>query len=426
MSVRWARAIHDQAHWLVIPVALLLLFPSAWMSVGFAACLALYGCRWIATGSPVPVSQANPAILTLLGMTAIGFVHSTAPDLAIVTAGQVVASVTVFFVVLERIQTREDLWRLAAVVVVIGLLIALATPFTVRWPSDKLFALPALLFQEWPKFDKVSNSNILGGALALSVPLAVSLVMQDRRALRILGAISLFPLLMVLVLLQSRGAWFGLALGLCAWAALYRRWLLPLIPLGLIAAFGINSWMGGPPPAQFVYGPVANPRIGTFIERQDMWVQSLYLIRANPVWGIGLGAYPRVAPYAWPYSPANPSQVQNHTHNLFLQVALDTGVLGSAAFIVLVVLAAAQAWKAYRGGLERSLAIGILASLVVLVVHGFGDVVVWGTSKPSVIWWMLLALALGLNRVGALAIEREDERLCPTAPTPSTLRSTWN
>jgi putative inorganic carbon (HCO3(-)) transporter len=369
------------------------------MWLGFVAALVPFAVRWIAAGSPVPDSPANLPVLGLMTMTAVGLAISPAPELGVNTAGQVVASLTLFYLLLDRLQSEADLWRGASILVILGILFAIVAPFTVQWTPDKLFDIPFIYDRAWPRLDKVTNSNILAGALALVIPIALALVEQEDRRWYVLGGFALAPLLFMLILLQSRGAFFGLAAGLAIWATLHRPWVFPLIPVVLTAGFVFNNWSGGPPLTQWVYGRMGSSTAGTLIERQDMWIQSVYLVRQSPFAGIGLGAYPRVAPYAWPYSAAAPGMVQNHAHNLFLQVALDAGVLGLAAFAVLLFLAVREAWIAYRLGLAKPLAIGVLGAFVVLVVHGLGDVVVWGTAKPSIILWMLLALGLGLGQI---------------------------
>lgn len=372
------------------------------MSVGFVAALGLVLIRWLANGSPVPMSQANVPILIFLTMVAIGFALSPAPDLAVGVAGQAVASVTIFFALLDQVHSSVDLWRIAGGFAALGILLAVVAPFTVDWAPNKLFGLSEFYVRLWPRLPKETNSNILAGALAPIVPVSLALVAQGEHRIRILGAISLAPLLVISALLQSRGALFGLAIGLAVWATLYRRWILPLVLIALLGILVINGAVGGPSPTQLLYGDIGapTPTVDTsFIQRQDLWIQSFYLIHQFPLFGIGLGAYTQVAPYAWPYSFSQPGPIQNHTHNLFLQIALDTGILGVAAFAVLLLYAFRSAWVTYSRRNEPHLAIGIMAAMIVVVVHGMGDVIVWGTSKSSVVLWILLSLAFGLDKV---------------------------
>ncbi len=399
MLFKGARWCNENSHWAAVPAVGLLVFPSQWMFLGFLAALGLFAARWLATGNPLVPTPANLPLLVLLTMTAIGLAITPAPELAVLTAGQIVASVTVLFVVLDHVHSSADLWRGMAVVAALGILFTLAAPFTVRWTPDKVFDLKFLYSPSWPRLGKETNPNILAGALAIISPISLALLGHAKRGWRILGALSIAPMLCMLALLQSRGAIFGLAVGLAVWLTLHRPWSLPLIPVLLIGLLAFNNWSGGPPISQFVYGKVGSSTAGTLLLRQDMWIQSANLIRQFPWTGIGLGAYPRVGTYSWPYSAARPGPVANHAHNLFLQVALDTGLLGLSAFAVLFFIAAREAWIAWRMRVEAPLAIGLLASFSVVIAHGLGDVIVWGTAKPSVVLWILFGLSFGLRRI---------------------------
>lgn len=370
------------------------------MSLGFAAVVGLFICRWIALGEPLPATRVNSIILVFLVMTLLGLLHSSAPDLAVLTMAQALASVTIFFILLDKIQSVPDLWHVAVALGVLGILFALVAPFTVGWSPDKVYNIPLVYDQAWPRLPKQTNPNILAGGLAAIVPIVLALAVQRERRWRVLGAVALAPIGLILLLLQSRGAIFALGAGLAVWMVLYNRWFLVLIPLGLLAVLYLNQVSGGPPPAQLFYGKIGTVTGGTLTERQDLWFQAVYLIRQSPIVGIGLGAYPRIAPYAWPYSPSHPATlIAPHAHDLFLQIALDTGVIGLAAFVVLLVNSFVSSWRAWRARVEPHLAIGVIAALVVVVVHGLGDTIVWGTAKPSIVLWMLLALAIGLGQL---------------------------
>ncbi len=177
-SRRFAQWVTRYAALAVIPIAVLLFFPSPLMAIGFVAALGLFGCRWLAQGSPLPVLPVNFLILLLLAMATAGLAHSSAPDLAVLDAGQVVASVTIFYVLLDRLQVAGELWRVAALLVILGVLFAVAAPFTTGWSPDKVYGIPAFYDEIWPRLPKTTNPNILAGALAPIVLIALALAAQ--------------------------------------------------------------------------------------------------------------------------------------------------------------------------------------------------------------------------------------------------------
>ena len=385
--------------WLLVPVSLLLLLPSPWMSLGFVGALFVFLLRWFVNRSPLPVSRANLPILILLLMTAIGFEISPALDLAVLTAAQVVASVTIFYVLLDWMRSPQDQWRVIAVLVLLSVAVAFAAPFTVQWTINKLFGLPAFYDEIWPRLGKESNPNIVAGAIVPMIPLCLVLIEKGTRFWRGLGAFSLAPLLIVSILLQSRGAMFALMVGIAVWVALHWKWTIPAMVIMLAIALILGSLVEGQPVLQLMYGQAGVSSGSSFVQRQDLWTQSIYLIRQSPWVGIGLNAYARIGSIVYPYSPEHPGLEVPHAHNLFLQIALDTGIIGLAAFVVLIGLAIRAAWQAYRASNEKHLAIGVLSALAVLLAHGFGDVVVWGTAKSSVVLWILLGIAFAFDKV---------------------------
>ncbi len=394
-----ARFIYRNGIWLLVLIVLLLLFPSPLSFIGFLLVPVFFICRRLAMGNWFPQTRVNLVILILLAMTTIGFAISSAPDLAVLTAATVIAGITVFAFLLDCLKTRPDFMRVVGVVVFLGLGLALVVPFiTEPSPEPLLGSLALRINALFPKLPRLSNQNIVAGGLAIVAPMALALIAQSASVgWRKLGIISLPVICFAILFLESRGALFALAAGFAAWLTLYRRWVLPLIPLAVIALLLLNAARNGPSVGQMLYGSIGTPKTGTFIERAVIWTQAVYLIRQSPIAGIGLGAYPRIAPYAFPNSPQQPGLAPNHAHNLFFQIALDTGVFGAVAFIALVLYAVHSTWRAYRARIERNLAIGLIAAFVVLLVHGLGDTIVWGTAKASIIFWVLLGLGISFT-----------------------------
>lgn len=392
---RSAQFVHAHALWLAVPMAVLLLVPTPWMGVGALLLLGLMICGWIATGRLTPASPANMPIVVLLAMTALGLAISPLLASGIVTASRLGASVMVFWVLLENNRSAGILQQRAVMLTLLGVVLAVGTPLVVRWAPGKLFELPVVYHQTWGPLPKVVNSNELAGAIAPVVPIALALVAQARRRLRAVGAVTLVPMVAMVVLLQSRGALLALGAGLVVFAVLTRR---SLLVLGLIVLIGVgawDAWAGRPSGLVALFHQVTS--IKTFVAREQIWLQAVHLVRQSPLAGIGVGAYPLLSPTAFPYSEASPGPFRPNAHNLYLQLALDTGLGGLAAFMGLVLFALRSAWQAYRSNFERPLAIGVLAAFAVLLVHGVAEVVMWGTAE-SVLIWILFSLALGLRR----------------------------
>jgi O-antigen ligase len=127
--------------------------------------------------------------------------------------------------------------------------------------------------------------------------------------------------------------------------------------------------------------------------RMDLIWANLSLIADFPFTGGGLDAFPGLYSH---YSMVSPFFLLDHGHNLFLDVALEQGLLGGA---LLVILFLSTGWSGLRLAsthgdapvADRLLPWAALASLLVLALHGLVDDVLYG-SRGS----LLLLLPAGL------------------------------
>lgn len=381
---------------LAVVVALLLIFPSPYLFMGFLCLPLFFMVRWIGQGTPFPKIQANIAVLILLAGLALNYL--VAPDrmAGTLVVAHAVAGILMFYMVYDWAQGPRRRWLIAVAIVALGVVVALAAPFTTIWIRDKIFDLPAFYERVWPQLGERSISNNVVGGLEAAIPLALALIASGRRIGRLLGAVSLPPIIAMLVLIQSRSALIAVALGLVVYATFYRRWLLPLVPLTVLAALAVNSLVGAPLPTQKFYETNVVTAPENFQGRSEIWWQAAQLLARSPQ-GVGTDGFRAIAETDLAEVLSAPQRA--HAHNLFLEIGLDTGVIGLGGFIVIAAMAIISAWRVYRrpgAGNERALAIGILAALTVIAIHGTLDTIFWG-AKPGVIMWALLGVALSLG-----------------------------
>jgi O-antigen ligase len=224
----------------------------------------------------------------------------------------------------------------------------------------------------------------------------------------------------VLVLTQSRGALFGVAIALAAPAGVLARGaivapaalrrqggpiagvLAVIGALGIGVAFVVAGLQSDRPellPEQTGgawYSPSASGRLG-------LWRDGLALLAEAPITGIGLHNFPIV-------HGSDPEQGVfvyrgfAHVHNQLLQSALDYGLPGMVAVVGLFV---SVGWAVHRirrhtrGGQLDPLVLGVGMGLLAHVVHGLVDAVAIG-AKPGFLPWALAGLIAGLRpRVSA-------------------------
>jgi O-antigen ligase len=142
--------------------------------------------------------------------------------------------------------------------------------------------------------------------------------------------------------------------------------------------------------------------------RSQIWLANLDMVKDRPLFGWGYGNYRKFRePYYQRYPAANHS---GHAHNSFLQVWVDSGLIGLTAFLAFFVVLLRTGWQAYRllpPTVEplRSFALGAWLSIIGFLVggltqHNFGD------AEVVIVMW---AMAGFLAKMSAWATEGKGE-----------------
>jgi putative inorganic carbon (HCO3(-)) transporter len=396
------------------------------LPVALAVAAGFWFLRWFAYGR---LTRRTPADwpLGLLILTLPVTLWATAlPDVTQPQIYRLLAGVALYYAIINWTTSPGLLRLVAAGLVAAGLLLALSAPVSVAWIGDaKLRFIPEAIYQRLPLLlSDAIHPNVMGGALAILLPVPAARLLFDWRALRwyerILAVLAGLAMLAVLMLTKSRGGLLGLGVALVVLVALrWRRgWLLA--PVGALAA-AVATWrIGG---QRVVETLTASGSLGGLDGRLEVWSRAIFMAEDFPFTGIGLGTFRQVANAMYPFFLAGPDADVPHAHNLFLQVAVDLGLPGLVAWLALFLLVCASAWRIYRGGLVINrlkpasvtvspchhvtvspcpylpgLAAGLLCSQIALAVHGALDTVTWGT-RPALIVWALWGITMAAQHL---------------------------
>jgi putative inorganic carbon (HCO3(-)) transporter len=195
-------------------------------------------------------------------------------------------------------------------------------------------------------------------------------------------------LLAALGMSWSRGAWLGSGAALAVMTvALPRKVHWGVLLAALLVAGGLGLYVTGLLPSSVVTrltdfvqdvrfedvrGVGINDANYAVVERLAHWQAALEMFRYNLWTGVGLGCYePAYCDFAlvnWPIA-------LGHAHNIYLNTAAETGLVGLLAYLSLWGAVLWQTWRASRRavGLLRGLSIGLLGTWTHLSVHHFLD-----------------------------------------------------
>lgn len=441
-----------------------LLFPEQWQA---GVVIAFYGLLWlqriIHRASIAALQLSQQATGLLLVWLPIAVATATKSTLGWQAAGYLLVSIGFYQVIVTHEWFKREPATLRWVLVGLGAILTLIAPTIVNWKSEfrlfyvslyDLFAAIALNGGE------TIHANLLAGALVLvsalllpqllSAPetvhkLQVFDTIEGAKTLRIrhpshsrqrlitpLLTLFFLALLAILILTQSRGGYlaFCISLGVVLLLRWPRLWLT--VPF-LLGGLGYSLYTVGVTSVFDLLG--ADNTFGGAEWRGPVWHASWQAFQDFAWTGIGIGNFQQVMPLLYP-NPAITHPAATHAHNLMLQIGLDLGLPGLAAYLLLYLTMISMAiailrrtrspqatatalgatWEGHtliapaEVGVTLStkrfirqvvhyertrqqhwaIAAGCLAALIGMQLHGVLDAVTWG-NKLAFIPWLIFA-----------------------------------
>jgi O-antigen ligase len=253
--------------------------------------------------------------------------------------------------------------------------------------------------------------------LALVIPIACHFALGKGadRTKQIWAAIALGLGIATIILTGSRNAWGIVAIGFGILAIYYRFWRLVL---GLSLAGGLVSWAAWGPllcmggewlrplfPGGFInrlssaFDPSRKDYVST-LYRLDAWQFAVNLVRQHPIQGWGLRSFDLIAATLGHNLHGLP-----HEHNLYLAIAVGTGLPGLCGFLAMIGWAIALGLKAKLPDQTKGLVVVTVVSIALYMIFGILDVVFY-EPRVNMLSWLLLAGVYGVSR-GAMSHPQE-------------------
>jgi O-antigen ligase len=382
-----------------------------------------------------------------------GQVRSLSMD-AEATRGAVIG---LFFLTLTFLMTANlfmtvERLRLATIgLVIFGALLALFALAQHFGGNGKIYGIREPHYSVSP-FGPYSNHNHYAGYIGMLIPLALALLVRRTsrgESLLFYGFAAALMSLSLIVSL-SRGGMISLGVALvflavmagrarrperltahAGMAAAPPREMMPhrhraarsawLKRFGLIAAFAVAIvagvlWLAPERVVNRVLGPeeAGAPAETFYTSRGWIWQDTLTLIKAHPVTGVGLGAYETAYPI---YSTSDGALRVNYAHNDYLQILSDGGIIGGIIalwFIVLVVRAISQGVRMQDPWLS-AVALGSGSGIIAMLVHSLFD---FNLQLPANAMLFLFLTAI-LSSLGAVSRQPARSRQKPEPLSPS-------
>jgi putative inorganic carbon (HCO3(-)) transporter len=113
------------------------------------------------------------------------------------------------------------------------------------------------------------------------------------------------------------------------------------------------------------------------IMRWNYWKDTLAIIKAFPLTGVGLGNF-------------NLTQ-SRFAHNSYLQIFAEMGILGIISFLWLVISVLNRGLKTLNGPCDKTQVSALIAAATIFLIHNLVDFTFF-LPEVALIWWVVLGL----------------------------------
>jgi len=254
-------------------------------------------------------------------------------------------------------------------------------------------------------YSYLGNPNLLAGYLIPAIALSLVAVFIWQRLLPKALALTMFVVNSIcLVMTFSRGGLIGfvvclfvLLILLLYWYSVqlptaWRPWAIPVL-LGGCAGVIILAVLFIEPLRTRVASMFVGRKDSSNNFRMNVWSSVIQMISDRPIIGIGPGnsAFNKVYPQ---YMQARFSALS--AYSIFLEVMVETGLIGFSCFLWLLVVTFNQGVQQLRR--LRTLAnrdglwlVGAIAAMSGMLAHGLVDTV-WYRPEVTTLWWLMVAI----------------------------------
>jgi O-antigen ligase len=371
-----------------------------------------------------PIASRPPALFAVIlaALASVGVPFSLYPGLSFsIALSDLFPAVALMIGIGAAIEYPLDAYRLSGVHVIGAVIFSLVV--LTRYSVGTSGRLGDLAYYD---------ANDLGLLLICTLPLAEWGAFHGARTVTRIAAVCALPVfLLTIVKTGSRGAFVGLvavvAYGIFAnrSAPLRRRFQLGVVvALLLVGTAGAQYWtfistMFHPTED---YNWTGNSSSG----RMDVWQRGIGYMVANPITGVGIGAFPVAEGTISPLAGLQDYDIGvkwSAAHNSFVQVGAELGIPGLLVFLALVLTGLRSARRSVRLGLalgdDRAASMGdaLAASLVGYVVSGF-----FLSQGYSSFAYSLIGIAIGLHAALTRAVSVSASAIPTVEGMPQTER----
>lgn len=304
-----------------------------------------------------------------------------------------------YFVIINSVKTKEQLYGLFKLLAISGALVALygVAQYVFGWTTTNAW-IDEEMFEDATMrvYSTLGNPNVLGEYLLLVLPVAAVYMLKFKwKSLAKYTYGAMFAVLaLCLILTQSRGCWIGFMASAVIFVTFYEGKLWGLLPLALLMLpFVMPQTI-----AERIMS-VGNMEDSSTSYRVFIWLGTLGMMKYYWLGGIGMGetAFAKVYPF-FSYNAI----IAPHSHNTFLQLLVEAGISGLLVFLIMQVVFIKQMSVVYRHDNKKSidsmLALALGSGVIGFLIQSMFDYTFYN-YRVLAVFFMVLALGMALKHI---------------------------
>lgn len=308
-----------------------------------------------------------------------------------------IVSFGLIFVLLHSKKTKKDIYLLSLIFVITAILVSFHGIFqfltNVEMETGWIDASQNRNINV-RVFSTFENPNLLAEYLLIMIPISIAFVFYSKNVYkRFFFAIATGVMLLTIGLTYSRGGWIGLIVAITVFLLLVSiKTLLLLVPVGILGILFLPTSI-----LQRIK-TIGSLQDSSNFYRYNLWNMSLNIIKDFWYSGLGIGYLPffrKISPlYLGPIAPY-------HTHNTFLQMTIETGIVGLMIFVGLtstLIKTAVTVVLQTKSKFVKIFTASYAAGLSGILLHGLVEHILYN-PKIIITFWLTTGMIMSLYRI---------------------------
>lgn len=310
-----------------------------------------------------------------------------------------VAFMVGYFLVVNLIRSPEWFRRCLAGVVCSCTLVGLYGLY------QNFFGLVSQTWQDSDMFGTIEgrvvstfeNPNVLAEYLIMVLPLVLALFLNTDQPKKKLSMVIAGGIIGgCLIYTWSRGAWLGFLIGIVIFLLMYSRHTMTFMLFGCLGIPFLPFVLPESITQRFL--SIGNLGDSSTSYRVNIWRGVGKMI--GDYWQTGVGIGTDSFRCVYPLYSLSGIESAPHSHNLYLQILVEIGIVGLVIFLVLLFFWAQSCFTLHRNEerREKMIPAAIFCGLLAVLAQGMTDYI-WYNYRVFLMFWLMLGLCAAARKI---------------------------